>query len=404
MKFFLLFLLLFATFYSYTHRAIYKPKYGYGCIEGEVAYRSYNKVWLNSEGRFFYFYTKRPIYPTDSVEVCGTFKGLRIKPKTLKVERNFLQKLRLKIRYYLKGKFFKIAKSKVEKKLISALVFGDNYFSRKEKRRLSHLGIYHLIVISGMHYAFLFTFFLVFPVRWKLRYWFALAFLSAFTFLLLFPKAPAYRAFLSFALFLTAKIFERNYSSFKALFWAYALSLFLFPFWLTNVGFWLSYLASLSLILYYGGRKVPEESFLSNLFGKFLGLEAVLVVSVVIAPLIASQFHFFGLGSFLYTALFSFVVQIFLLVAILNVFTFFSLPPLVWAQNSVADFFGYLFYNLPTFGVFKVESYPLPVAIFFIVLALGVLKFLKRGKLLAVGFIFLLEILSLFLFNHGDNF
>jgi len=393
---------LFFSFYALREKPSFKPLRGYHCLRGEVISKNFNRVWFISDNHPYYFYTKRKLFPSDGIEVCGTFRGIRLsKVDRLKVDRNLLQRLRVEIHETLKWRALKSARTKVEKKLISALLFGENWFSRGERKKLSHLGIYHLIVISGMHYALLFTFFLIFPVRWKFRYWVALLFFTFFTFLLLFPKAPAYRAFFSFALFLLAKLLEQNYSSLKALLLAYSPSLWLFPHWFTNIGFWLSYLASGSLILYYGSKKVPEESFFKNFFGKFLGLEATLVVSTAIFPLLVVYLHFFSLGSFLYAFPFTLVVEAFLITEILNMFTFWSFPPLLELQHKLADLFGFLFYNLPPVGVIEVSSFPQWSVFLLPALFLFGLMMIKEKRFPFAVLFFFAELLLLFLFHYG---
>ncbi len=392
------------TFYALWNKPSFNPLKGSNCLRGEVINKSFNRVWFISDNHLYYFYTDKKLFPSDGIKVCGTFRGIRIsKVDHLEVDRSFIQRLRVKIHETLKWRALKSARTKVEKKLISALLFGENWFSRAERKKLSYLGIYHLIVISGMHYALLFTFFFIFPVRWKLRYWAALLFFTFFTFLLLFPKAPAYRAFLSFALFLLAKILEQNYSSLKALLLAYGGSLLLFPYWLSNIGFWLSYLASGALILYYSSKKVPEESFFTNFFGRFLGVEATLVVSAAILPLLVVFLHFFSLGSFLYAFPFTLVVEGFLLTEILNMFTLWSFPPFLELQHKLSDIFGFLFYKLPPLGVIGVPHFPgwsvflLPVLFF-----LGLIL-VKEKKLTFAVIFFLTELLLLFLFYNGHH-
>ena len=369
-------LLLFSGFHAYKNHVKREKVYGEVHLKGEVINTIYRKaIFLDDKGRIFRFYFPKGVrlYPGDGVELEGTAKGSYIKVKHLKVKRNFLQKWRIKLHNFLKRRFLRTAKTAFEKKLGSALLFGENWFSRAERLKLAHTGIYHIIVISGMHYALLFTFFLIFPVRWRLRYWLALAFFAFFTFLVLFPKAPAYRAFISFAVFLLAKLFDRQYHSLKALLLAAALWLWLFPYWFYNLGFWLSYLASLSLILYYGIQKTPEENFVRNVAGKLLGLEAALVVMAVINPLLAYYFHYFSFGSFFYTWIFTLLAEGFLIVGILNMLTLWSFPLFLEVQHYIASAFGEVFYRIPEAVYFEVPDYPKWFMYLFVVLPLLVL-------------------------------
>ncbi len=393
---------LLATLWAIFNKPQWGKTFGYKTLEGVVINRTYNKVYLLTEkGEIYRFYTKGGIFPQDWVKLEGTVRGSFVKPRKVEVKRGFLQRFRVKVHQTLKGRFLKTAETPFEKKLGSALLFGENWFSRKEKRKLSLIGIYHLVVISGMHYALLFSFFLIFPVRFKLRYYLALGFLSFFTFLVLFPKAPSYRAFISFALFLVAKIWEHPYSPLKALLLGYSVSLLLFPHWLYSVGFWLSYLASLGLILYYRSNRTPEENFLRNFFGNLFGLEATLVVLAVISPLIAYYFHFFSFGSFLYGWVFTVLTEFFLLVGLLNAVTLWSFPPFVEAQHILANAFEVLFEKVPEKVYVPLSPFSFWIAVVWVITTLGVLIFVKKRKWVYLTLLLLLEVL---LFHYRNHF
>jgi len=388
-------LLSFAVLYSLKNIPHRGQAQGLITLKGKVVATSFKGIYIvDSQNRKWKVYTNRGgyIYTDDIVSVKGFAKGWKIYAQKVKIRRNFLQKVRVKIHSLLKERFLKTAKGRVAKKLGSALFFGENWFSYKERQKLAHLGVYHLIVISGFHYALFLAVLFLIPVRFGIRYWVAFLFFLFFTFFLLFPKAPTYRAFFSVALFITAKLLERQYNSLKALCFAASVSLLLYPHWLLNVGFWLSYLASLSLILYYGFRKTPEEDFVSSLFGKTLGLEATLVVFAVISPLIVSCFHFFSFGEFIFAPLFTFIVQLYLLVGTLNLFTFWSISPLVGFQNQIASLFGEIFYSVPDRFYLTVSAPFAVVSLVYTLLALGVLLKSKRRKLF---YLFLLTVLEI---------
>jgi len=371
-------------------------------LTGEVIAKNYNRVvLLDGENRLWSvrFLKNAKVYPGDRLTVEGRAYGGRVYAERWKVERSLLQRWRLKVRSVLKERFLQTAETKIQKKVGSALLFGENWFSRREREKIAHLGIYHLIVISGMHYALFLTAFFFLPVRWGLRYWVALAFFTFFTFFILFPKAPAYRAFVSVALFMVARLLLRNYDPLKALFLSAALWLALFPHWGTNVGFWLSYLASLALILYYGGRKTPEEDFVRSVFGKTFGLEASVVVSAVINPLIAYFFKYLSFGVFLFGFLFTVLVQFFVVVGTFNLLTFWTLPPLVWLQNALAEAFGYLLKVLPESVYFEVSPFPFLFVLVFVSAALLLLALPLRNKFWWTFGLLLVE--TAFFLTHG---
>ena len=346
---------------------------GYVTLKGEIISTNYNRVILldkNSKLWSLRLRRNQRIYVSDGVEIFGYAKGGKIYVKKLQIERNFLQKFRIKIHNFLKGRFLKTAKGKFAKKLGSALIFGENWFSKKERLKISHLGIYHIIVISGMHFALFLTFFFIFPLRWKLRWKLALLFFSVFTLFILFPKAPAYRAFISVAIFLLASILERPYNALKALLIAYSISIAIYPFWMFNYGFWLSYLATLSLILYYGVRKTPEQDYFGNFLGKTLGLEASVVVMATINPILVYYLKYISFGVFLYGFIFTFVAEIYIFVAVANLITLWSIPPLTELQNWIASAFEFFYRVLPDKVYLTVSKPPTWEMYLFVVIAI----------------------------------
>jgi ComEC/Rec2-related protein len=217
---------------------------------------------------------------------------------------------------------------------------------------------------------------------------------------MLFPKAPAYRAFFSVSLFLLARIFEKPYSSIKAILLAFSISLLLFPHWVSNVGFWLSYVASLSLILYYGNKQPVENQFLQNFLGKFLGLEATLVVTLSITPILVHSFHYFSLGGFLYAFPLTLLVQLYILSATFNLFTLFSFQPTLDIQEKLVNLFMFLFHKFPEKVYFKASIPSLELAILLTLFGLLTLALPIKRKLMIALSLFLFEI---FLFKIFPN-
>jgi len=341
------------------------------------------------------------VYPGDGLLVEGKAYGALLYAEEFVVKRSKLQSLRVEVHTFLKDRFKASVRDGFELKLGSALIFGENWFSKGELERVAEMGIYHLLVISGMHYALFMTFFLLFPLRWKLRYFAALVFFTFFTFLVLFPKAPAYRAFVSVALLLAAKILERRYDALRALLFAYSAWLLLNPHWFYNYGFWLSYLASAALILYYGGRKTPEEGYLKNFFSRLLGLEASLVVMATISPVLAYKLQYLPLDTFVYGFIFTLAVQVFILAATANFLTLWSFDPLWRLQNWAADLFEFLFEKLSPVGVLCFAEPPRFQAFLFpaVALALLLLPLERKKKLLLLGILFAFEALLFWQIN-----
>ena len=368
-------------------------------IRGEVISTNYNRALVLDENNRLWsvrFKYGNPTYPGDSIVFKGYAKGSRVYIKHYNISRSFFQKIRVSVHSFLKERFLNAVRDKFARKLGSALIFGENWFSKRERTKISHLGIYHLIVISGMHYALFLTFFLFIPVRWRLRWLIALLFFGFFTLFVLFPKAPAYRAFISVALFLLAFLFEKPYNALKALLLAYAVSLLLYPHWLFNFGFWLSYLASLSLILYFGTRKTPEEDYFVNFLSKSLGIEASLVVMVTISPILIYYLKYISFGTFLYSFAFTVITEVYLLIATLNLLSLWSIPPAVDLQIMVSKVFEYLYRIFPENVYVKTASIPKWEMYLFIFISLAILisPLSKVKKWLLLLVLFVLELVT----------
>ncbi len=397
---FLLALALLSSLYAIGKKP--KPLRKEGLIEtsGEVISTKYNRVLVLTEGNKLLLFKARkgkPLYVGDKVFVKGSSKGFFLKRVSYRVRRDFLQRLRVKVHNFYKRKIFQTQRSRFARKLALALLLGENWFSKKERLKISRIGIYHLIVISGMHFALFLTLFLLLPVRFKIRHWVALLFFAFFALLVLFPKAPTLRTFFSISLMLIAALRERPYSALKALLVAYSVSLLLFPHWIYNFGFWLSYLASGVLILHFGSRTPPEGSFFLNIFGKTVGLEASTVVMAAIAPILVYYLHYLSLGTFFYTPIYTFLVQLYLFVGAVNLITLFELSLFTHLQERLADAFGYLLFKTPP--VLCLNFTRIPKAFVFLLPTLFVLSllFLKtRRETLLVSLLFLVGEIILF--------
>jgi len=376
--------------------------YGVSTLKGKVINVSFKRaVILDTSNHLWKVYIKRiKVFPGDFITVRGKVKGWKIYPFKVHIERGFLQKFRVKIHQLLKERFLESSRSRIDKKLGLALLFGENWFSYKERKKLGHLGIYHLIVISGFHYALFLGLLFIIPVIWNIRYSFALLFLSFFTLLILFPKAPAYRAFISISLFVLARLVEARYHPLKALIIAALISVIFYPYWVSNISFWLSYLAAGALILYYGANRSPEESFIKSFFGRTLGLEATLVVLAAITPLLVSFFHYFSYGSFLLTPLFTWIVEIYLLIGTLNLLSFWSISPLVDLQNWVANIFGKIFYGLPDTFYIPFNGIDLTIALPFTGVVFLILFLNLSRKIVYIVLILIGELLMFFLISN----
>jgi competence protein ComEC len=117
-------------------------------------------------------------------------------------------------------------------------------------------GLYHLLVIAGLHVGLL-TLLLGFLLRWfpwntATKSVVVLGFLAAYS-LLVQQRAPTLRATLMIALYLIARILDRDHSALNSIGGVALILLYVRPTWLFESGFQLSFAAALLIV----GLAVP---------------------------------------------------------------------------------------------------------------------------------------------------
>ena len=230
---------------------------------------------------------------------------------------------------------------------LSALITGD-VDERSIRLDLNRLGLQHLLAISGFHFSF---FSLLLSVLLRPFFSFsmrngALIAVLALYFLFLGPAPSILRAFTTIVLFLSAQSLKRKNSALNALGAALVLELFLDPLVLTQLSFQLSFLCTLSLLLFYPLAHhclcflLPERTMmeldkmpffdqhgyvLSALIRKSLSVNAA--VCLFSLPVLLHLFHRFPLLSLVYNLFVPLCVSLSLLLLCLALLSSF-LPPL----------------------------------------------------------------------------
>lgn len=294
-----------------------------------------------------------PLYPEINYGDKITIEGrVNLKNKTLdeakliKVKRgdlfyNFREKLVL---------FYQKTLPEPHSSLVAGMVLGSKSslpYSFWEK--LKKTGTAHVVVASGMNVTliagFLLSFFLIFlKRRYALMFstfgiWFY-AFLSGF-------DAPIIRASIMGTLAFVALILGRMNLALRALLISFSAMLIFNPYYLFDVGFILSFAATLSLILF--GKKV--DSFL-KFIPKFLreGFSTSLAAQILVAPILYFTFGYFSIYSPLvnglvlwtvpYITIFGMIAGIFsfFFPFLAKLFLFLSYPLTFWFVSIVEIF------------------------------------------------------------------
>ena len=183
--------------------------------------------------------------------------------------------------------------------LIQAMLIGDEVNLDNETRQaFTQTGIVHIIAISGGNVLIFFAAIslLLFWLRNKKHLWIKyLIALPLVWFYVLMAGAPpsAVRAAIMFSLLAGGIMFQKNNNSFNTLFATAFVLLCAEPMWLYSIGFQLSFIAVLSLIIFY--RPIYKLYAPGNFITK--GLWATIAAStaaeLLTAPLVIYYFHLF---------------------------------------------------------------------------------------------------------------
>lgn len=192
-------------------------------------------------------------------------------------------------------------KDKAALGLIQAMLVGDDINFDPELRQVyADTGIIHIVAISGSHIAMFFAL-IVFLLGWikhKKYHWlkYAVAVPLVWIYVLMAGAPPsAVRAAAMFTILGVGFALQKNPNSLNLLFAAAFILLCAQPMWLFSVGFQLSFLAVLSLILFY--RPVYKLWSLVHFIPKSLWqvVAASMAAEILIAPMVIYYFHIFPL-------------------------------------------------------------------------------------------------------------
>ncbi|MBV7273042.1 ComEC/Rec2 family competence protein [Clostridiaceae bacterium UIB06] len=130
--------------------------------------------------------------------------------------------------------------------VIMALCYGDaGYLTKSQKNDFKKLGVFHAISVSGFHMAIIYKV-LEFTIGLKF------AVVTSFLYLIFTGmQASTARAFIMILAFKSSKLVFKNYDSLSSLGLAGVILLIMKPYYIMDIGFMLSFLATLGILLYY---------------------------------------------------------------------------------------------------------------------------------------------------------
>lgn len=227
----------------------------------------------------------------------------------------------------LRDRFIKRVEERVQDQELKALVLTYVFGESKEilfqdvQYYFLKTGLVHLLVISGFHVGMVFL-----VLRYLLPYpyglWLGALGVSLYVFLLVPSEPPVLRAWLMLLLWVFVRLNQASPNGLGILLFSASLLLFIKPEFVHSFSFWLSFFATLYILL--GMRLLPSYG---SVFYRYLVLPfgVSFFAFLGVSPLLLSLTHA-SLGSILFSPLVGYMFLPFTLYGILQLSTFFSLP------------------------------------------------------------------------------
>lgn len=292
-----------------------KNKSGNFKFRVEKSYKDYYTAVY--KGRKVYIDSDYPLEKNELLYVKGKYKeeididkgvsGYIFVKEIIKKDKDFIYNLK-----NLSDKYYNKLSEKIGKEnsaIATALVFGNkDYLEYENKKDLKDIGVIHLICISGFHIAFIYMI-----IRKLIRREFALVITFVYV-VLTGMGASALRAYIMLLLLEIGVIIKKNYNSISALAISALILLLFRPYYLLDIGFQLSYFATLGILLL--NEKIQRILYrVPSFISKSISLS--ISAQVFIYPIMILTFNTFSLNFLLGTFVLTPIVCILLPVGII---------------------------------------------------------------------------------------
>lgn len=289
----------------------------------------------------------------------NTFSA-RLKPTSFSPIKNSISLA--EFRFSMKRKLQKLLDQKMKTKkmrtFINALLTGD-LEDKLLRFEFGKLGMQHILAISGFHFGiittlFSFTFSLFLSRFGKIA---ALFFILSLYSLFIGPSPSVERSYITAIFYLLGSLLNRNVSPLNLLGVALFTELFFNPLIIQSIGFQLSFLSCLSILIFYSPieealkKILPKRSLheaenlsLLALHGYFLSaylrkaISLNFSVSLLLTPLLLYHFHELSLLGFFYNLFIPTFILIIFSLSFLSLAFLLLFPPLANLFFSLLNF------------------------------------------------------------------
>ncbi len=283
------------------------------------------------------------------------------------------------VRDFLMDKYIKASGGREKAGIGISFLFGEprDVLDPSVRGDFLRTGLIHFLVISGLHIGVI-SLILSFLLPRPHGYILAIIGVCIYILLIVPSEPPVLRAGFMFIFLILSRLVHRKVNPLNTLLFSASLILFLFPYNFFSVSFWLSFLATLFILL---SLKDLKGNTIYKSF--FVSLSAFSATS----PLIAT-FSFISPLSVLVSPLLTPLVFVYSFTGILSLVTLFAIKPLVDLFNLFGSIFTKSISFLSDFSVLLLPALDKVEAFFLIFVGILGLYFFKGNyKLLPVAFI-----------------
>jgi len=191
----------------------------------------------------------------------------------------------------IQGTFTSYLSSRSAKLMTSIFIGQSSYLLEEDVEVYRNMGLAHILAVSGLHIgiisAFIYFFLSNLGIRRKLNTVITLATIWFYAFLIGFPPSIL-RANIMFTILYYSQLIHEPYDSINSISFAIFILLLINPYYLFNIGFQLSFMATLSILLF--GPRI-REAFYPYKNKLVSTLSAILAVQLGTLPVQAYYFN-----------------------------------------------------------------------------------------------------------------
>lgn len=300
-------------------------------------------------------------------------------------------------------------------KLMSSIILGDSsYLEESDLENYRDLGLAHILAVSGLHIGMIsgFIMFIIsrLGINRRINVVVTLSIIWVYSYLIGFPPSTI-RAGLMFTILYYSQLVHEPYDSINTIMFSILVSLMINPFYLFHIGFQLSYLATLSIVVLGPKVKGLFYPLKNNTIGT---IASILAVNIGLFPIQSYYFNsisILGLAANLITVP---LLSSSLILGMVMIFFNYTIPIINSLLGAVLDFFLYIqwiivgFLGSIPFNTMKVLSfnivfiicYYLSLALIFEVIDL---KSFKRINKTIVYYLVLLSLFNIVYINLDNH-